>query len=343
MNNIQDQKESDEKRKGVPVNPGLMFTQVPNWCFDEVIPKLKTGASVRVLLLILRKTYGWHKEQDAISFSQFHKVGIVGRDTVVNAIKELEELNIIRVIRSGGGKTNVYSLIKDARITEKERQLDKKSSPEIILPEEGSPEIIPVTTPKIILPEAESTPKIIPTKETKELNKEENKKECAHAQITEVFSTSEDLVPHEKVFFTNGFSPPDSGKKVQYWEDIQKKIDSGKELNCNQVLSIFKKKYADAGLGDYAIFAKHRVKMKAALAELGTFKVLKIIDYYVKNFKIIHRRNRLSGKPNVDIMLSNWLNDFIADALGEKVDKGEALNDNVPDKYKDVMTWEGYA
>jgi len=322
------------KREGGLPKAEYFYTQIPNWYLDEVIPKLKAGASVRVLLLILRKTYGWHKEQDAISFSQFQKLCDLACDSVTNAIKELETLNIIRVERHGKGKISVYSLVQDFQISEEEKQLAEESTPEIQV----------LSTPEIQVLEAGSTPEIPVTKETKELNKVENKKECAHAQKSEqteeVFNSGEDvLIPKEASYYSNSFTPSDSGSKVRYWEKIEKRISEGKELNCNEVLSIFKKTYEKVGLGSYAVFAKHRVKMKASLTELGTFKMLKIIDYYIRNFKDVHKRLHVSGKPSVDVMLSNWLNDFIDQALNTKQSEEELLNSGVPDEFKSVMNW----
>jgi len=56
-------------------------TQVPNVLLDEVIPKLPPGA-VRVLLAIVRKTYGFQKSSDCISYSQLQVLTGLSREGV---------------------------------------------------------------------------------------------------------------------------------------------------------------------------------------------------------------------------------------------------------------------
>lgn len=46
------------------------FTQIPNLVLDELMSEL-TNAEFRVLMYICRRTYGFHKESDRISYSQF--------------------------------------------------------------------------------------------------------------------------------------------------------------------------------------------------------------------------------------------------------------------------------
>ena len=70
------------------------FSQIPNAFIDEVMHKLP-DASVKMYLLIVRKTKGWNKEVDAISISQFMKFTGKSRPTVVDAIKYLVEAKIV--------------------------------------------------------------------------------------------------------------------------------------------------------------------------------------------------------------------------------------------------------
>ncbi len=57
------------------------YTQVPDEIFDEIGPILR-GPELRVLLYIVRHTFGWKKDSDRISVSQFTS-GIVKRDGTV--------------------------------------------------------------------------------------------------------------------------------------------------------------------------------------------------------------------------------------------------------------------
>ena len=53
-------------------------TQIPNVILDFLIPQLP-GAEGKCLLYISRRTYGFHKEEDRISFTQFIN-GIKSKD-----------------------------------------------------------------------------------------------------------------------------------------------------------------------------------------------------------------------------------------------------------------------
>lgn len=70
------------------------FTQTPNVFFDEWLNEL-SSTEVHVLCAIIRKTYGWRKEEDRISFSQLKKLTGLALSTIQNAIKKLIEREII--------------------------------------------------------------------------------------------------------------------------------------------------------------------------------------------------------------------------------------------------------
>lgn len=57
------------KFAGFP-EPKTNFTGIPNIFFDEILPNLKEG-ELKVMLYIFRHTYGWQKDHDCISVSQF--------------------------------------------------------------------------------------------------------------------------------------------------------------------------------------------------------------------------------------------------------------------------------
>ena len=102
------------------------YTQIPDIFFDEVMCHL-TEAELRVALYIMRRTFGFKKRADAISFSQFlkgittrdgrrldHGCGIAGRTNLTRALKGLEDKGIIVARRSvsakGDAQTTVYEL-----------------------------------------------------------------------------------------------------------------------------------------------------------------------------------------------------------------------------------------
>lgn len=94
-------------------------TQIPNIILDEWTPEL-TPAEFKVVMIIARQTYGWHKETDRISYSQLQEKTGYKTDAIVAAIKSLRLSGKIIVTDSEGtqlhtkeecqGKTLYYQL-----------------------------------------------------------------------------------------------------------------------------------------------------------------------------------------------------------------------------------------
>lgn len=94
-------------------------TQIPNIISDLIEPRISEG-EMRCLNYICRRTYGFQKERDRISLSQFVD-GIVSKDkkrldygtglsrpSVVEALRNLLGANLIKVIPTSGG--NYYEI-----------------------------------------------------------------------------------------------------------------------------------------------------------------------------------------------------------------------------------------
>lgn len=64
----------------------------------------------RVLWFVFRKTYGWHKKCDRISYTQFEETGITRRH-IARTLKRLEARNIVTI--SGNGRRLQYTFQKD--------------------------------------------------------------------------------------------------------------------------------------------------------------------------------------------------------------------------------------
>ncbi|OPH36277.1 replication protein [Moraxella equi] len=87
--------------------------QLPNAFVDEMLCKL-SGNACKIYLLIVRKTRGWHKEADRISYSQIQKyTGINHRATVSKAIDELLEIGLISVQKGNEKSMSEYRLNDD--------------------------------------------------------------------------------------------------------------------------------------------------------------------------------------------------------------------------------------
>ena len=80
--------------------PQSNYTQVPNVFFDDILEGLNL-AETKVLLAIMRKTFGWQKQIDRISYSQIVKMTGLSKVSISSGIKSLEEKDIIFVVRKG--------------------------------------------------------------------------------------------------------------------------------------------------------------------------------------------------------------------------------------------------
>lgn len=111
---LSSEQERAAKDVGGILVPGAF--QVPNEVVDEGWLKELGGAEVKVLLFIIRKTFGFNKiGGDRIPLSQIIAATGLARQTAVSAIQVLEGCKLIRVIRGisedGVRKMNFYQLI----------------------------------------------------------------------------------------------------------------------------------------------------------------------------------------------------------------------------------------
>lgn len=87
------------------------YTQVPNDFFDQVVPTLKEG-ELRVLIVMMRQTFGWWKKWDKISLGQLEKKTGMCRDAVNNALRSLIEKGLLEKKQVGpnGAQKTWYSI-----------------------------------------------------------------------------------------------------------------------------------------------------------------------------------------------------------------------------------------
>jgi len=106
-------------------------TQIPNKLLDELIPTLKEG-EVRILLVIMRQTYGWHKEWDRISITFLMKKTGMERKAVCKSTESLVKKNMIKKDKIGKcGTEKVYyslCLISDEKTEEKQQKIETNSN-----------------------------------------------------------------------------------------------------------------------------------------------------------------------------------------------------------------------
>ena len=71
------------------------YTQVPNLLLDEHMQKM-SKAELKIVLAACRKTFGWQKGKDRISYTQFEKLTGLSRASVQEGIKQAITHGVLR-------------------------------------------------------------------------------------------------------------------------------------------------------------------------------------------------------------------------------------------------------
>ena len=86
------------------------YTKIPNWLFDEIMPKCGNASEWLIVCVIARKTFGWGKKSDVISYSQLKKAsGIGSRATIKKSLFSLIDSGII-IREQSEGQGIAYSI-----------------------------------------------------------------------------------------------------------------------------------------------------------------------------------------------------------------------------------------
>lgn len=88
------------------------YIQFPTELFEAFMKAKLPATHISVCLAIIRKTYGWHKEEDMISLSQFKELTGLARSYIcAEIIPKLLEKRIIK--RTSKGKSYMYKVNED--------------------------------------------------------------------------------------------------------------------------------------------------------------------------------------------------------------------------------------
>jgi phage replication O-like protein O len=98
--------------------PLLSYIQMLNIMMDEWLPHL-TFVETKLLLVLMRKTFGWHKVKDQISLSQLEHLTGVKRQALLKAVKSLTEKELIVkiVVGKNGEQSTFYELFVEPPTT----------------------------------------------------------------------------------------------------------------------------------------------------------------------------------------------------------------------------------
>ena len=139
------------------------FLRLPNDWIDRAMPTMSPSEWM-IMSVVLRQTIGWHKDNDAISLSQFQSKTGLSRHTVITALRRLEEMGWIRAYEIG--TRSVY---------EPHLEGGAKNAPSA-----GGAEIAPKLVQKMHRHGAKNAPEVVQKlhtqKKQKKLTKEKEKK-----------------------------------------------------------------------------------------------------------------------------------------------------------------------
>lgn len=90
------------------------FTRIVNPLIEELIKIPFKGCELAVAIFIIRKTYGFQKKEDQISLSQFCDELKRSRSTINLALKTLQVVGIVKLVRRGNtnGASNTWAINK---------------------------------------------------------------------------------------------------------------------------------------------------------------------------------------------------------------------------------------
>lgn len=101
---------------GMPLegNPQLEdgFTRIANELFDAVLRAPFTGREQKVVLAVIRLTYGYNKREDAISFGQVSLATGIGRREVIRAMDRLLAAHVLTRRTTGPRSPSVWAVQK---------------------------------------------------------------------------------------------------------------------------------------------------------------------------------------------------------------------------------------
>jgi len=111
--------------------PKPNYTQTPNIFIDEIMRNL-SGSEMKVMMAIIRKTFGWQKKRDRISINQIAEITGLARSSISTALDSLEKMGYIKSIGTGKGIISSFEIvISEQKDDQKSDTLEKPTYPEI--------------------------------------------------------------------------------------------------------------------------------------------------------------------------------------------------------------------
>lgn len=86
-------------------------TQTPNDLFDVLLAEIDSLAELKITLAVIRKTLGYHKKKDPISFTQLQKVTGLKSQAVQSGIEKAIARGTIEIVGKGARGVNIFALV----------------------------------------------------------------------------------------------------------------------------------------------------------------------------------------------------------------------------------------
>lgn len=129
-------------------NPNLQiengnYTRIANKILDELVKVTLLGAELAICLFVIRKTYGYSKTEDQISLSQFEEGVKRSRPTITKALKNLQLVNILKLVKVGYSKKagsvwkfnkyfNTWKLVKTSELVKDRTSTSKEKLKKLV-------------------------------------------------------------------------------------------------------------------------------------------------------------------------------------------------------------------
>lgn len=85
------------------------YFEMPNLVVDELAAAMP-DATYKIYSIMIRKTYGWGKNSDAISLTQIEELSGKTRKTAIQACSQLEDAGLVSVIGTGARGAKIFKV-----------------------------------------------------------------------------------------------------------------------------------------------------------------------------------------------------------------------------------------
>ena len=89
------------------------YTRIAHELLEALCLVGLNGAEFRVVLAVVRATYGWQKREAELSLTDLRNMTGLGRRTLIYSVQNLQTKNVMQVTKQEHGQRNLYALNKD--------------------------------------------------------------------------------------------------------------------------------------------------------------------------------------------------------------------------------------